>query len=439
MPHDFNQQIIQEFRARGGKVGGPFEGARLLLLTTTGARSGARHTVPLGYLHDGAGRVLVIASAGGAPRHPAWYHNLRAHPRVTVETGAHTGEAEATVLEGEERDRFFARAVEADRGWADYEARSGRVLPVVALTPVSGAFPGPDAIDAVETLVPAGPDDHAAVMNEIRALMSQAPPLPAGADPAPALPRTGGVPGRWVNATERSAGEAGVLLYVHGGGFEQTQPELEPLMAYRLSQAAGRPAFNMDQRLAPAHPYPAALDDVVAVHRSLLDQGVPAGRVILSGESSGATLVLSALLALKQAGVPLPGAAVAVSPLTDLTLSSPSLDANDGRDVVGRPVVEHITTQYLAGAAADRAPQSPLHGDLRGLPPLLLVAGTREVLLDDARRFAAAASSAGVDVTLDLYEDMPHAFHTAVMSEDPPPPAATFLRRLAGWIGGTAP
>lgn len=134
MPIDVNQQIIDEFRATGGRVGPPFEGARLLLLTTTGARSGARHTVPLGYLLDERPeRLYVIASAGGSPRHPAWFHNLRAHPRVTVETGAFTYEAEAEILTGEERERVFARAVEADPGWARYEADSGRTLPVVAL------------------------------------------------------------------------------------------------------------------------------------------------------------------------------------------------------------------------------------------------------------------------------------------------------------------
>ncbi|GLW98433.1 nitroreductase/quinone reductase family protein [Microtetraspora sp. NBRC 16547] len=141
MPNDFNQQIIEEFRANGGRVGGPFEGARLLLLTTTGARSGAPHTTPVGYLPDGGERVLVIASAGGAPRHPAWFHNLVANPRVTVEDGVFTYEAEAVVLEGAERDRAFARAVEADPGWASYQARTTRVIPVVALTAVTGGPP----------------------------------------------------------------------------------------------------------------------------------------------------------------------------------------------------------------------------------------------------------------------------------------------------------
>ncbi len=139
MPNDFNTPVIDEFRANNGRVGGWFEGSRLLLLTTTGARTGRPHTTPVGYLPDGGERLLVIASAGGAPRHPAWFHNLVAHPVVTVEDGVFTYEATATVLTGPERDQAFARAVEADPGWADYQRRTGRVLPVVALT----AIPGP--------------------------------------------------------------------------------------------------------------------------------------------------------------------------------------------------------------------------------------------------------------------------------------------------------
>ncbi|MEU8242663.1 nitroreductase/quinone reductase family protein [Actinoplanes missouriensis] len=135
---------MEEFRANNGVVGGMFAGARLLLLTTVGARSGRPHTVPLGYLPDGGERVLVIASAGGSPRDPAWFHNLVAHPRVTVEDGAFTYEAAAAVLTGAERDTVFARAVEQDAGWERYERASGRVLPVVALT----AIPGPPRFNA---------------------------------------------------------------------------------------------------------------------------------------------------------------------------------------------------------------------------------------------------------------------------------------------------
>lgn len=147
MPNDFNQPIIDEFRASNGRVGGMFEGARLLLLTTTGARTGTPHTTPLGYLPDGGDRVLVIASAGGSPRHPDWYRNVLANPQVTVESGAFTYEAQAVVLEGEERDRSFARAVEAEPGWAEYQEKAGdRVIPVVAL--YESAAPGPPNIRA---------------------------------------------------------------------------------------------------------------------------------------------------------------------------------------------------------------------------------------------------------------------------------------------------
>ncbi|GIJ26712.1 cation-binding protein [Micromonospora qiuiae] len=141
MPNDFNQQIIDEFRANAGRVGGPFEGARLILLTTTGARSGTRHTTPVAYLPDGGQRILVIASAAGADRHPQWYRNLVADPQVTVEDGTFTYPARAEVLTGAERDRLFARAVQADPRWADYQARTSRVIPVVALHQQAGGPP----------------------------------------------------------------------------------------------------------------------------------------------------------------------------------------------------------------------------------------------------------------------------------------------------------
>ncbi|MFB4295546.1 nitroreductase/quinone reductase family protein [Actinomadura sp. NTSP31] len=166
---DFNQQVIEEFRANAGRVGGPFEGGRLLLLTTTGARSGTRHTTPLGYLPDGVGRVLVIASAGGSPKHPAWFRNLVANPRVTVESGAFTYEADAVVLEGGERDRAFARAVEADPGWGEYEAKSGRTLPVVALVQVAEGPPtGPERPGDLLVAV------HDAFRDELRRIRAEA-------------------------------------------------------------------------------------------------------------------------------------------------------------------------------------------------------------------------------------------------------------------------
>jgi len=133
-PNAFNQGIIAEFRANAGKVGGGFAGAPMVLLTTTGAKSGNRNTTPLVCLEDG-GRIIVFASKGGAPTNPAWYHNLRAHPTVTVEFGAETFEAQAAEVLGDERDALYRRQAERFPGFAEYEAKTTRRIPVVALIP----------------------------------------------------------------------------------------------------------------------------------------------------------------------------------------------------------------------------------------------------------------------------------------------------------------
>jgi deazaflavin-dependent oxidoreductase (nitroreductase family) len=142
MLKDFTEQIITEFRANAGQVGGPFDGARLLLLTTTGARSGKPHTTILGYYPDSAERVLVVGSAGGGPKQPDWYHNVLANPRVRVETGLFTYEADAVVLRGAERDEIFERLVEADPGWGEYQSKTTRTIPVVALHQIITGPPG---------------------------------------------------------------------------------------------------------------------------------------------------------------------------------------------------------------------------------------------------------------------------------------------------------
>ncbi|WP_424890554.1 nitroreductase/quinone reductase family protein [Streptomyces sp. XH2] len=138
----FNQSVIDEFRANGGKVGGPFEGGDLLLLTTTGAKSGTQHTTPLGYVRHGE-LLLVVGSNMGAPRHPDWYHNLLAHPLVQVEIGAERYGAVAVPAEGERRDRLFAHAVRAAPGYGDYQANTPRVLPVVILERTGEDAPAP--------------------------------------------------------------------------------------------------------------------------------------------------------------------------------------------------------------------------------------------------------------------------------------------------------
>lgn len=131
--NDYNRQVIEEFRANGGKVGGIWEGALLLLLTTIGAKSGARRRTPMGYLPDG-NRLIVIASNGGAPTHPDWYHNLLAYPEVTVEVGTETFDAIALVTEGAERGQLWTRAVKLYPSLIEYQAKTTRQIPVIALS-----------------------------------------------------------------------------------------------------------------------------------------------------------------------------------------------------------------------------------------------------------------------------------------------------------------
>jgi deazaflavin-dependent oxidoreductase (nitroreductase family) len=135
--NDWNRQTIEEFRTNDGKVGGYWEGKPLLLLTTTGAKSGQSHTTPTMYMRDGD-RLLVFASKGGAPTNPAWYHNLIAHPKVTVEVGDEKFESTATVLNGEERDRFYAKQAELYPQFGEYQKKTTRKIPVVALEPQKG-------------------------------------------------------------------------------------------------------------------------------------------------------------------------------------------------------------------------------------------------------------------------------------------------------------
>jgi deazaflavin-dependent oxidoreductase (nitroreductase family) len=136
-PADFNTQIIEEFHANEGRVGGMFEGMPLLLLHHTGARSGTSYVNPLAYQDDN-GRYVIFASKAGAPTNPAWYHNLKAHPNVAIEVGPETIDVVASEASGEERERLYRTQVERVPQFAEYEQKAGRVIPVMLLTPASG-------------------------------------------------------------------------------------------------------------------------------------------------------------------------------------------------------------------------------------------------------------------------------------------------------------
>ena len=138
LPADFNAQVIDEFRANEGRVGGMFDGMTLLLLHDTGAKSGKTHVHPLAY-HGDDGRYVIFGSKGGAPTNPAWYYNLKAHPEARIEVGTETHDVTATELTGEERDRVFRAMAERAPQFAEYEKNTARTIPAIALTPKQGS------------------------------------------------------------------------------------------------------------------------------------------------------------------------------------------------------------------------------------------------------------------------------------------------------------
>ena len=220
----------------------------------------------------------------------------------------------------------------------------------------------------------------------------------------------GGVRGEWVEADGGPARSA-TLLYLHGGGFVGCSPRTHrPITAALALQ--GLRVFAPDYRLAPEHPFPAAPQDVQAVYRALRVE-VGAGRLVVAGDSAGGNLALGLMLALKDAGETLPAAAVLFSPATDLTGGSASLELNADHDAMfdGRQLV-HLAEAYLNGADPAQPLASPLLGDLRGLPPLLIHVGQSEALRDDSLRLARKAREAGVTVELQVFAVVPHVWQT---------------------------
>jgi epsilon-lactone hydrolase len=202
-----------------------------------------------------------------------------------------------------------------------------------------------------------------------------------------------------------------VLLFFHGGGFVFGSVRTHGVLIGALARAARARTFALEYRLGPEHRAPAAHEDALAAYRYLLAEGIPPGRIVLAGDSAGATMVLNTLIALRDAGAPLPAGGVAISPWVDLTCSGASFDTNAQFDFVGRVHCLLAAESYLAGLDPRRPDISPLFADLAGLPPLLVHAGEAEVLVDQIRAFVARAEAAGVDVRLFVYPDMVHVWH----------------------------
>ena len=219
-----------------------------------------------------------------------------------------------------------------------------------------------------------------------------------------------GVPPEWVTAA--GAGEDRVLLYLHGGGYQIGSPGTLRHVVARLSGVAQARALSVDYRLAPEHPFPAAVDDAIAAYRWLLAEGAGPATIAVAGDSAGGGLALGTLVALRDAGEPMPAAAVLLSPWTDLALTGESLRTRAAVEVMLKPGGMHQTAAlYLAGEDPRHPYASPLYADLRGLPPLLIHVGDAEIVLDDSTRVATRAREAGVEVTLEVWDEMPHVFH----------------------------
>ena len=218
----------------------------------------------------------------------------------------------------------------------------------------------------------------------------------------------GGIPGEWLRSV--AAPPRGTLLHLHGGGYFACSPATHRPITGGFARR-GFHVFAPDYRLAPEHPFPAAVEDAVAVYRGLLDGGVPANRLIVTGDSAGGGLALAMLVALRDAGTPLPAAAALFSPWTDLAGTGASLKTNNRRDAMFRgDMIAQGAQPYLAGQDPRNPLASPLYADLQGLPPLLFHVGSYEVLLDDSLRMAARAQEAGVSATVRSWPVVPHVW-----------------------------
>lgn len=215
------------------------------------------------------------------------------------------------------------------------------------------------------------------------------------------------VPAYWI--TPPGADTSRVIFYLHGGAYILGSSETHLETVFRFAKAAGTRALSVDYRLAPEHAWPACREDAVAAYRWLLAQDVAPSRIAIAGDSAGGGLTLSTLLALRDAGLPLPGCAAFLSPWVDFTGSGDSMKTNAEID----PLVDPRGLAMMVGAVLqgkDPAQSSPLFADLHGLPPLFVQVGTAEVLLDDSRRLVDKVKAAGGEAVLDVWEHMIHGF-----------------------------
>ena len=247
------------------------------------------------------------------------------------------------------------------------------------------------------------PDDHAE--DDER----RAPAYPKPDDITWDAVDAAGVPAEWVTPDDCEPGRA--VVYLHGGGYATGTLGSTRALSSHLARATRARVLAVDYRLAPEHPFPAAVDDAVAAYRFAIAEGHAPEAIALCGDSSGGGLALATLVALRDLGDPMPGAAVCMSPWTDLTLSGASLERNrDADPMVSAATLTLMADAYLGEVDRRTPTASPLFADLRGLPPVLVQVGSNELLLDDSTRFVERAREAGVDVTLEIWDDVFHVW-----------------------------
>ena len=279
------------------------------------------------------------------------------------------------------------------------------------------------ALDAIlrQSAFPAG-SDVGEQRRLLRALTS-AQPLPPGVTVTAAA--LGGVP--TAEITTGGTEPRHVVLYFHGGVYVLGDAASAAGLAAQIGRRTYATVISVDYRLAPEHPYPAAVDDALAAYQALLDNGTTPADIAFAGESAGGGLAIATLVNARDHGLPLPAAAYVMSPYADLTLAGTTMDTKRAADpLLSRENLQARVPDYTAGHDPALSLISPIFADLTGLPPLIIQAGTHEVLLDDAIRLARQAATADVAVTLDITPGVPHVFqaYSPILDE-----AATALDR----------
>jgi monoterpene epsilon-lactone hydrolase len=219
-----------------------------------------------------------------------------------------------------------------------------------------------------------------------------------------------GVPAEW---TITPGGDPKrVILFLHGGGYMSGSIASHRHLIAQAAREAGTRSLALGYRLAPEHPYPAALEDALTAYRYLLEQGFAPHHIAIAGESAGGGLAVATLVSLREMGLPLPACAWCSSPWVDLEMSGSTMATKDSVDpLIHRPYLEELAAAYLRGADPRGPMVSPIHADLHGLPPMLIQVGSAETLLDDAVKLAGTAGAAEVSTTLRVWPDMIHAWH----------------------------